>query len=523
MINRHVINFRDVANPCSETWNPLASITELYQSGEPANIQMAGEKLSHLALSLYPYVSGDPYWVQAARNLFRGVVYALMECSESDQVTISEVYRFISEGQERYGGPNNTYLKEFVNMFDTSSIISLLLKSYATTADDTAAGIRSTCLDGLDMFISSPALMNMLSTDDLRVNHLDGEKPTAIYIVLPDENPCFNSLCGILCTELTTHYIRLAQEKHNGILPRRLNIILEELGNIGQSIPNLTHLMTASRSRNIRVQIVLQSITQLTDIYGASAATTILSNCDVTMAFRSNNWETLNELSQKCGSRMIDTGYGFVQEPLITPSQLGAMDVGQALIRIAGKIQYITDLPSYDEAFDNSDWIPPRNRSYIHQEEYEHFDIQSYVKNKKANKTNEIGRILSGTRSETSTNIEEKIDCFSSLFAKSEDRDSIDEYEVIITDTDNCKVKCIKLLKELNGLSLRDAKIAIDKLPCTVGRFVYERAKHISEQFEQIGAKIDMKKTEDADSESIEDKNEKEEDPLDDFWSDIGL
>lgn len=84
-----------------------------------------------------------------------------------------------------------------------------------------------------------------------------------------------------------------------------MNFCLDELGNIGRAINNLPHLLSAGRSRNIRVELVLQSISQLDDIYGKSNATTIMSNAAVKIAFRVNHWDTLSEFSRLCGEREI--------------------------------------------------------------------------------------------------------------------------------------------------------------------------------------------------------------------------
>ena len=118
--------------------------------------------------------------------------------------------------------------------------------------------------------------------------------------------------------------------------------------------------MSASRSRNIRIQCVLQSLSQLTDIYGPSKATTILDNANVTLAFRTNHWDTLTELSHKCGERCVTDGAHISREPLITQSQLGAMETGQALVMISGRTKFITWLPDYRDMFDFSGWKPPR-------------------------------------------------------------------------------------------------------------------------------------------------------------------
>ena len=111
--------------------------------------------------------------------------------------------------------------------------------------------------------------------------------------------------------------------------------------------------MAASRSRNIRLMLVLQNgMSQLADIYGQSKAAAINSCIGITYAFSSNNWASLKEWAQRCGERQVcltERSGHTVTEPLITAAQLNAMPVGMALILHNDGYKYITRLPFFDE------------------------------------------------------------------------------------------------------------------------------------------------------------------------------
>lgn len=381
----HVIDFRHICSSNNEHWNPLAAPYELYMSSDAAKKQVALEMIDELAFSLYPVNDkGDPFWPESARSVFVAVVLALFEHAPAEQVTMASVYQTIAKGEERFA--MGTVLKEFVSNLPGDSVAAMLLQSYVSTANDTRAGIRSTFLEGISMFARSEGLIQMLGSDDLHINQLDGTKSTGIFVILPDERPIFDRLAGILCSQIMSHYIRLAQDKYDGRLPLRLNVCLEELGNIGGAISTLPHLMSAGRSRNVRVQCVLQSLSQLIDIYGSSNATTILSNADVMVAFRTNHWDTLTELSRKCGERDVDNGNHTSREPLITQSQLSAMETGQALVMISGRTKFITWLPDYRDMFDFSNWTPPKKRLPKKNSPVTTFDISECTKRLRQNK-----------------------------------------------------------------------------------------------------------------------------------------
>lgn len=372
----HVIDFRHIYE--SECANILAAPAELFRSGDPVKKQIALEMIDDLAHTLYPVSEkSDPFWPESARSVFIGAVYALMEFAKGEEINMASVYQFIAKGEERlFAG---TFLKEFVNTIPSNSIAAMLLQSYVSTANDTRAGIRSTFLEGLSMFARSEGLVSMMSSDDLHINQLDGETPTAIYIILPDESPIYDSICTVLISQLMGHYIRLAQDKYNGRLPRRVNFLVEEAGNVGR-IGALGHLLSAGRSRNVRCHLVLQNYSQLDELYGPAEATTIRSNADVLVAFRTNHWETLSELSHKCGERTVGGTGHTIHESLITPSSLSAMQTGQALVMISGATKFISWIPDYTEIFECSGANMFNRRQSSHRHSTSTFDIVEFVK-----------------------------------------------------------------------------------------------------------------------------------------------
>lgn len=379
----HVIDFRNLYEDGAEGWNPLAAPYELWMSGTRKKRHIAEQMVEELAHTMYPESEHqDPFWIKEARNVFIALVYVLFILAKPEEVNLASVYYLMAKGEERFGA--STYLKTLVELLEGHENVAMQLLSYVTTANDTRAGIRSTFLDGLSIATKSESVRSFLSHDDLQINSLTGDKPTLIYIIIPDETPIYDELTGVLVSQLMNHYVRIAEQDYAGKLPIRVNVLLEELGNIGRAITNLPHLMTAGRSRNIRVEFVLQSMSQLVDIYGASNATTIMSNCDVRIAFRVNHWDTLTELSRICGEREINCEGHISREPLITQSQLAAMETGQALIIISGRMKFIAWIPDFTEMYPATDVVIGRKKTKKRtKRSVGYFDVQEYVKKKK--------------------------------------------------------------------------------------------------------------------------------------------
>lgn len=391
----HNILCVDFRNPRKSPvyWNPLSFITKLYYSNNQEEQDQASSFLDDFAESIQKYDKDDQFWASASSELLKGIVYTLLELSnDMGQVNMSNVCMMLHQFNEKIG--INTYANEMVKYLSDDSIAKKHLMTYSNAPNDTRNSIFAVCSNSLKIFNQSRGLMKMICHDDIDIYNLDAaDKPLAIYIILPDETNTYDSLAAILISQLTTHFITLAQNKYNGKLPRRMNVILEEIGSLGGALTNLPNLLAAGRSRNIRLMLILQSTSQLEDIYGKSKAETIKSCIGITIGFSTNSWSTLKEWEERLGVRSVEQLNGtFAMEPVITASQLAAMPPLTALVMIGARCKYIATFPLYDDMYDNSNWVPPTN-SKVRAVECDYiakFSIVDYIKSQKDIKRKEL-------------------------------------------------------------------------------------------------------------------------------------
>jgi large subunit ribosomal protein L7/L12 len=68
------------------------------------------------------------------------------------------------------------------------------------------------------------------------------------------------------------------------------------------------------------------------------------------------------------------------------------------------------------------------------------------------------------------------------------------EFTVVLVDAGTNKIGSIKIVKNITGLGLKEAKDAVDALPFTVKEDAKkEEAEDIKKQFEAEGAKVELK------------------------------
>ena len=68
------------------------------------------------------------------------------------------------------------------------------------------------------------------------------------------------------------------------------------------------------------------------------------------------------------------------------------------------------------------------------------------------------------------------------------------EFDVVLAEAGAEKIKVIKVVREITGLGLKEAKEAVDGAPKTLKEAVAkEEAEKIKAQLEEVGAKVELK------------------------------
>ena len=244
-------------------------------------------------------------------------------------------------GEERFGGPNNNYIKEYFNSKDPSRPAYVNASGTVFSAEDTKQGVLSTFKQKVKLFSSRANLSEMLSYSDIDLNTI-GEKPTAVFIVIQDEKKTYHSLVTILLKQIYETLISVAQ-RHGGQLPVRTNFLLDEFANM-PPLKDVTTMITAARSRKIRFTMIIQNFAQLDGTYGKDDAETIRGNCGNIIYLITTELKALEEISKMCGEVKSKKDDKTASTPLVTVSDLQRMKQFEVIIlRIRkqhSKIQY---------------------------------------------------------------------------------------------------------------------------------------------------------------------------------------
>lgn len=370
-----VLNFRDPQR--GNAWNPLTLPYRLYQEH---NSDKAIELLDDLALNILydeKAQNQDPFWEKTSADYFSGLALALFEDAKEEEVNINSINIMTTVGEQKIGGTR--YINEYFNDKDPAGPAYSNASSTLVAPNDTRGSILSVFKQKIKLFATRENISEMLSHSDFDMKEI-GRQKTAVFLVIQDEKKTYHPLVTIFLKQCYETLIDVAQE-NGGKLPFRTNFILDEFANM-PPLKDVTTMITASRSRNIRFNFIIQNFAQLTQVYGKENGETIKGNCGNIIYLISSELNALEEISKMCGEKKSKKDDKTASTPLITVSDLQRLKQGDTIVLRIRTMPFRTKLAFNWEMERDGRWgknyekagYPSRERKPV-----QTFDLKTYV------------------------------------------------------------------------------------------------------------------------------------------------
>ena len=335
-----VINLRETLK--GNRYNILQKPAQLYKDG---NEDRALEIVSDIADSIFSVIADkeDLFWTEVAKSLF--ICYFIMAADlyPPEEVSLKTIYRIHIEGMVKMG--SSTALAVYLDAHKDSKAYEHGI--YTVTApNDTRNSIFAVFSGGISRLIINDAISDTLSDSSEGIENISNEKkPTAVFIITRDEAP--GTYSTVVASTINLIYTSLIDQAHSqdGLsLPRRVHFILEEFGNIA-ALDNINHMLTASRSRGIRIVAVVQSLSQLDLIYSEKLSRNLIGNFHNLIYMNSTDTELVEIISKRCGT-YIDP-YTNSSDDLLSKNLLTHLikNRGETLMLLDRNYPYIAYLP----------------------------------------------------------------------------------------------------------------------------------------------------------------------------------
>lgn len=313
------------------------------------------EDLHDITTTLCPIENkNEPMWESGAKNFVLAIALAMLEDSEKPELGLTkDKFNFysITKVATRTDNDCQELIAYFQNRSPLSKAVSLS-KQVLDASDKTRGSYLSTVFDKLSMF-SDLSLCALTSENEIEFGSM-GERPIALFLQIPDEKETRHTLASMVILQAYKELVAKANSYESLSLPRPVYFILDEFGNLPK-VHKLEQMITVGRSRNIWMNLIVQSYSQLSKVYDEKSADIIKSNCNIQVFIGTTDYKTIEEFSKRCGNfAMIQRSVGFnsskgedinshsniKERPLIYPSELqllnNSQDMGNAIVTVFG-------------------------------------------------------------------------------------------------------------------------------------------------------------------------------------------
>ncbi|MCQ2561251.1 MAG: type IV secretory system conjugative DNA transfer family protein, partial [Clostridia bacterium] len=259
------------------------------------------EDLSDLISGICPITNDkDPLWEKGARSIVLATCLAMLEDSQDSRLGMTkEKFNFFNLNKI-LSNSNNNYqaLKDYFEGRGSLSQAYTLSRQVLAAADQTLSSYMSITFDKLSLF-NDNGICGLTSATDIHAEQFAFE-PTALFLKIPDEKDTRHGLASLFVLSMYKALIKVASGREDLSLPRNVYFIMDEFGNMPK-IEKFDKMITVGRSRKIWFNMVVQSYSQLNNIYGEGVADVVKSNCGLKMFIGSNDIGTCKEFSELCG------------------------------------------------------------------------------------------------------------------------------------------------------------------------------------------------------------------------------
>ena len=378
------------------------------------NMAYCHQMIDKITEIVIPIECKDPSWDYGAREIFKSMLYLMLEDSDcevnplrEEQFTFYNVAKSIS-----CRGADYDTLISYVRRHSEACPGRKLLNYVDSQARQTRDSYMMNVCDKLNRVVNLP--MNAISSCsdiDLEevVKSLDKEK-TAIFLIADSANKAIYTLCNMFLIQLI-----VALQKHGDENPKGdFHILADEFCNM-VPMPDIIDWITTMRSRRTWFHLGIQSYSQLEHHYSQEERYTIEGNSK-TIFMGSNDFKTLEAFSQAAGLTMkvantysvdnngnMSLSLSTANAPLVRISDLANMTLGEAYVKMFGPfgnklIKTVLEPDFKIEDFAHGNAEPGINKRLAATVEENAYDISEYKRGKKMSSSDDFNPFNRATR-----------------------------------------------------------------------------------------------------------------------------
>ena len=286
----------DLRNPTRSNGNNFLTLVNQYMDismKDPENVaaKAKAEKYAKILAKTIISPDGDSsnrgqnaFFYDAAEGLLTSVILLLAEFLPPKEIEgklrerrhIVSVFKLVQDLLEPATGVDKgkSQFQVLMSKLPSEHKARWFAGAALNTSDQAMASVLSTVLSRLNSFLDSE-LEQVLCFESCINAESFASKKSAIFLILPEEDPSKNFMAGLMIQQLSRELFAVADE-NGGKLQNRVVFFCDELGTMPPF--DILPLFSAGRSRKLTLVPIIQSLAQLEKNYGKEGAEIIQDN-----------------------------------------------------------------------------------------------------------------------------------------------------------------------------------------------------------------------------------------------------
>lgn len=298
--------------------NSTEGFDPLFYINDQSDILDLASKIAECASS--SIVEVDSYWSNAATALIAAEMSLLIEewaysqDIESDKLTMPPTMLDVLALHSELAFYDANRFSEFTSSsFDDrfSELEKRNPQSYAVSCWKTVKRVASKTVSCVASHVNV-AYTKMFTVQMKKIMEkpsvdiaLMGEQKTVLFVVTSPVNKSAQLFANLFYSSMFKEIFELAEKQESLSLPIPVHIICDDFA-CGCKIPRFPEYISILRSCGISVTILIQSETQLADLYGEAGANTIVDNCDTMLYMGGMSLKTCSNMSMRVNRPLED-------------------------------------------------------------------------------------------------------------------------------------------------------------------------------------------------------------------------
>ena len=349
----------DLRNPLYSDGNNMLHMVnkymDLYKSNRSnLNLKAKTEKYAKIIAKTIIFSDGESassygqnsFFYDSAEGLLTSVILIISEFCDEGERHIVSVFKLVQDLLKPSGVKGKSQFQLLLDLLPDDHKAKWFAGAALNTGEQAMMSVLSTVLSKLNAFIDSEIEQILCFETTVDIEKFCSEK-SAIFLVMPEEDNTKHFLISLFIQQYYREMLSYADE-HGGRLKNKVIMYLDEIGTIPK-IESAEMMFSASRSRNISIVAIIQSLAQLDKNYGKEGASIIVDNCQDTLfgGFAPNS-ETAKIMSENLGSRTVLSGsvskgkndpsqsLQMMERQLMTTDELKSMPKGHFILTKTG-------------------------------------------------------------------------------------------------------------------------------------------------------------------------------------------